>query len=133
MSQDNVDIVRSAFAARQSDGSEAALRFFASDVVWLPAEEWPDGAEYRGHDGMRRLTASFSENFDDLAFDVHELRDVGDRVLVRVDLTGIIKDSGQTIRQPRGFVVSDFRDGRFGHIQTFASWQEALDAVGLGH
>ena len=40
-----------------------------------------DGSAYGGHDGMRRIEAAFSENFDDFRFHVHETRDAQDRVV----------------------------------------------------
>lgn len=131
MSQENVEIVRKALVARNTKGIEAGLRFFTDDVVWEPADEWPDGMDYSGHEGMRRLNAAFAENFDGFGFDVHEIREAGERVVVHLDLIGRVKNSGQAIRQPRGIVVSDFRGGRFGHLRTFQSWREALKAVGL--
>ncbi|HXW58009.1 MAG TPA: hypothetical protein VEJ23_00890 [Solirubrobacteraceae bacterium] len=46
-------------------------------------------------------------------------------------MVGNIKGSGQFISQPLGFVLSDFRDGTLGHVRAFATWQGALEVVGL--
>jgi ketosteroid isomerase-like protein len=80
---------------------------------------------------MRRVTAAFSENFDDFRFHVHEMRDAQDRVVARVDMTGRIKHSGAEVSQRLGFVVSGFRGGTFREVRAFPSWSEALKAAGL--
>ena len=63
MSQGNVEIVRNAFQTLGTEGIDAALAFVSPDVVWYPTDRWLDDSAYRGHDGMRRLSAAFSENF----------------------------------------------------------------------
>ena len=131
MSQENVEIVRNAFHTFGAEGIDAALSFFSPDVVWYPIDRWLDGSAYRGHDGMRRLAAAFSENFDDFRYDVHDIRDAQDRVVALVDMTGRIKHSESEVSQRRGFVISRFRDGKFREVRSFPSWSEALKAVSL--
>jgi ketosteroid isomerase-like protein len=131
MSQENAEIVRAAFDTFRAEGIDAALSFFSPDLVWYPTDRWLDDSAYRGHDGMRRVAAAFSENFDDFRFHVHEMRDAQDRVVARVDMTGRIKHSGAEVSQRLGFVVSGFRDGTFREVRAFPSWSEALKAVGL--
>jgi ketosteroid isomerase-like protein len=129
MSQVNVELVRKAFEAFKSGGMESVLPFYAPDVVCYPISEWLEDPVYRGHDGALKLTA-WTDNFDDVAFEAHEIRDVQERVVVLAELTGQIKDSGVPIRQAFGVVYSDFRDGTTGEVRYFLSWQQALEAVG---
>lgn len=83
-----------AFAAYRDGGLEAALQCFAPDAVWyFDADEWVEDLAYRGHDGLRAAHAAWVENLDDFGFDVHGLRDLGGRVLVRADITGLVKNS----------------------------------------
>ena len=131
MSQENVEVVRDAFQTFSAEGIEAALAFYAPDCVWYPTDRRLEGSAYRGHDGMRRLQAAFSENFDDFRFAVHDMRDAQDRVVALIDMTGRIKHSGAEVSQRLGFVVSGFRDGMFRDVRAFPSWHEALEAVGL--
>ena len=129
MSQANVELVRSAVEAFRAGGIEAVLPFYAWDIVWFPAPEWPEDSAYRGHDGIRRQHALWNENFDDYAWEVHEIRDMAACVVVRAEMTGHFKGSGATIRQPVGLVVSGFRGGQIGEIRSFAGWQHALNAA----
>ena len=131
MSQENVEIVRSAFHTFGAEGIDAALSCFSPDVVWYPTDRWLDGSAYRGHDGMRRLATAFSENFDDFGYDVHDIRDAHDRVVALVDMTGRIKHSRAEVSQRLGFVISGFREGTFREVRAFPSWSDALKAVGL--
>jgi ketosteroid isomerase-like protein len=131
MSQENVEIVRNAFQTFGAEGIDAALPFFSPDFVWYPTDRWLDASAYRGHDGMRRLSAAFSENFDDFRYAIHDIRDAQDRVVALADMTGRIKHSGAEVSQRLGFVISGFRDGAFREVRAFASWSEALKAVGL--
>ncbi|MGH2965139.1 MAG: nuclear transport factor 2 family protein [Solirubrobacterales bacterium] len=130
-SQENVEIVRQAFRAFADGGVEAALASFAPDLALYVFPEWPGPSEYRGHDGLRALMAEWTENFDEFEMEVHEVREVGDRVLVLAETVGRIKGSGLPIRQPFGAVYWDFRDGRIGETRNFLTWREALEAAGL--
>jgi ketosteroid isomerase-like protein len=131
VSQENVEIVRNAFQTFGAEGIDAALPFFSPDLVWYPTDRWLDGSAYRGHDGMRKLSAAFSENFDDFRYDVHDIRDAQDGVVALVDMTGRIKHSESEVSQRLGFMVSGFRDGTFREVRAFPSWSEALEAAGL--
>jgi ketosteroid isomerase-like protein len=131
MSQENVEIVRNAFQTFSAEGIDAAVSFVSPDVVWYPTDRWLDGSAYRGPDGMRRLAAAFTENFDDYRFEVLDVRDAQDRVVALTEMIGRIKHSESSISQPVGLVVSDFRGGTFGKVRAFATWDEALKAVGL--
>jgi hypothetical protein len=123
--------VRRALEAANVGGVEAALPFYAADVVFYPVAGWAEDAEYRGHDGVRKLNAIFTKAFDDFAWDVREIRDAGERVLVLTDMTGRIKGSAAPIRERYAVVCSDFRDGTFGEVRFFKTWHEALEAVAL--
>ncbi len=131
MSQENIDLVEGAFAAFSAGNFDDALMFFTADAAWYTSDRWLEGSAYRGHDGLRRLVAGFTDNFDGLGYDVEEVRAVDDRVVALVHMTGRIKDSAQPISQPLGLVVSDFRDGAFGEVRAYATWRDALSAVGL--
>jgi len=130
MSQENVDLVRKAYDALNG-GIEGLLPFHPPDVVMYSIAEWPDDPVYRGHDGVRKLTAAWTDNFDNWGFEVHEIREEGNRVLAHAEMTGRIKDTGIPIRQPLSAVFSNFREGMIGEVRFFLTWQEALKAVGL--
>jgi ketosteroid isomerase-like protein len=131
MSEENVEIVRRGYTAFAENGVEGAIPFFTEDAVIYSIPEWPDDPEYRGHDGLRKLTRQWRENFDDFGMDVRELHDGGDTVVALVELTGQTKGSAIPMRMQIGAVFSEFRDGRVGRQDLFSTWDAALEAAGL--
>ena len=130
MPQENLEIVRQIYQAFAAGGIEAALPYLAPNGVLHPFAEWPGPSEYRGRDGLRRLLAEWTENFDDFEFEIHDIRAVGDRVLLLAEMVGRIRGSGVPVRQPLGAIWSDFRDDQIGEGRFFITWREALEAAG---
>ena len=130
MSEENVEIVRRGYAAFSEKGVEGAIPFFTEDAVIYSIPEWPDDPEYHGHDGLRKLTRQWTENFDSFGFDISELRDGGDTVIALYELVGETKGSAMPMRMQIG-AVSELRDGRIARQRLFSSWEGALEAAGL--
>lgn len=131
MSKENVELVGTTFGAFDEGGFEAMLPFFPPDVVWYPGPGWVEDTEHHGHDGVRRMAAVWTDNFDDLALSPCEMRDLGDRVLVLAEANARIKTTGAAIRQPYAMVYSDFREGKIGEVRFYLTWEEGLDRCGL--
>jgi hypothetical protein len=124
MAKESVD----AFSA----GIETLLAFYAPDVVCYPAPGWVDVAVCHGHDGFRQLSAVWSANVDHPTMEIHEVRDMHERLLILAEFIGRDKASGLPIRQPFGVINSDLReDGKVGEARFFLSWQDAREAAGL--
>jgi ketosteroid isomerase-like protein len=102
VSQENVELVRQGFHALRVGDIEAFLSFFPTDVVWHPFVEWPDDPVYRGYDGVRKLIAAWTDNFEDWGIEVREIRAAGTRVVALTEMTGETKGSRVPIRQPLG-------------------------------
>jgi ketosteroid isomerase-like protein len=133
MSQENVEVAKKFIEAYAAEaGIESALSVFPPDAVVYAFPEWVEKSEYRGHDGVRELTAVWTESFDDFAIEVEEVRDLGDRVVILGETTGRIKGTGVPIRQPVGAVFSNFRNGKIGEARFFMTKQQTLEAAGLG-
>src|SRR5687767_14618847 len=106
MSQENVELVRNAWDAVNS-GVETMLPLFPEVCILVPFPEWPDGPEARtGHDGIREMMASWTDNFDEFSVVLRDLRDLGDRVVGFGEQTARIRGSGVPIRQPIGQLCS---------------------------
>jgi ketosteroid isomerase-like protein len=131
MSQENVEIVRRGFAGFAESGSEGVIPFYTEDAIIYSIPEWPDDPEYHGHDGVRKLTRQWRENFDDFGLDLRELHDGGATVVALFELTGQTKGSALPMRMQIGAVFSGFTDGRIGRQRLFSSWELALEAAGL--
>ena len=131
MSQENVEIVRRAYAVLAEQGVEAALAFTdpefeATTPPGLASE--PD--TYRGHDGVRRWFGSFDGAMEGVRLEGQEFTAVGDKVLVETKLLGRGRTTGIETEQ-RAFLVWTLREGMVIGVQTFAERGQALEAAGL--
>ena len=133
MSSENLDLVRSIFAAFEQGDLEAWLALWDSDCEYRPALEGAvEGAEgvYIGRDAIRDWWRAFHDEWSEVRAEVHEIRDVGDRVVVLEVLRGRRRVSGIPMEQRFGHVLT-FRAGRLAVSEDYFSWEEALEAVGL--
>ena len=126
-----MELVHRALAAFNDGGIEALRPFLGPDPVLYPAPEWIEAQEYRGTEGLEYLVSVFEDNFDDWSWEVHDVRDAGDRVVALIEHGGRLKGSGAPISQPMGIVYSAIRDGRINKARFFQSWDQALKAAGL--
>ena len=85
---------------------------------------------YRGHEGIRDLLTLTDEVFDQFRYEVDDLVDAGDSVLVlgRIRARGI--QSGATGTQ-HGAILFQLRDGLIVTYRSYLDRTEALAAVGL--
>jgi ketosteroid isomerase-like protein len=132
MSQENVEVVRTAFQAFADRGLDAMAEFWDPDIVWRAAEGAIDDlGEMHGLAAVRRYVQEGLDVFDDVSFVVEELRDVGDdRVLSIQRLKGRAKLSGVEI-ELRYAGVNTVRDGKIVQVREYLSVEDALKAVGL--
>jgi ketosteroid isomerase-like protein len=129
MSEENVEIVRRAVEAYEREGLDGSMRYYDPEIEWSSTDESIEPI-YRGHDGVRRFFGSFAAEFDDLRYDVEELIDAGEQVIVTLRVGGRGKASGAPVEMPRSFVCS-LRDGRINRVRTYRERAEALEAAGL--
>ncbi len=131
MSQENLEAVRRTLAAFNSGEVEQVLasvhpEFEARIAPELSAE--PD--TYRGGSGVQRYFDSFREAFEQIRFGVEELTDAGESVVVGLRMTAAGKLTGIEVEQ-RNAGVWTVVEGKVARIDTYASFAEALRAVGL--
>lgn len=132
MCQENVAIVRSAFAALASEGPDGA-----ADAYWHPAINWRavDGApddvgEMHGIEAARAYVRDWYDMFDDFTSEPEELIAVrDDQVIAVIHNKGRAKQSGVTT-ELRYACVYTIRDGRWARVREYATKAEALKAVG---
>jgi ketosteroid isomerase-like protein len=128
MSQENVEIVRWAFAYEmygRGDRAEAAT-YFAPDFVMNPVEEGPS----YGLDSIRDNIEQWASAWEDLEVTAEEFLDAGDRVVVTACHRGRGRESGVTV-DARFYEVYTLRDGKVVRADEYAERAEALRAAGL--
>jgi ketosteroid isomerase-like protein len=131
MAQNNVEIMRRAYATLAEEGIDAALAFtdpqFEATTPPSLASE-PD--TYRGREGVRRWFGSFAGAMEGVYLEGQEFTPVGDKVLVDTKLHARGRTTGIETEQ-RAFLVWTLREGMVTRVETFADQGQALEAAGL--
>jgi ketosteroid isomerase-like protein len=131
MSQENVEIVRRAFAAVNRGDRETAIGLLHPEVVIDATRRVFNPTTYVGMRGIRQWMADTDETWEQFGFEASEVIDVGDKVVVIGRLFGKGKASGVRVGQPMAGIWT-VRDGRIvrGEIG-YTDRRVVLKAVGL--
>jgi ketosteroid isomerase-like protein len=130
MSQENVEIVRGTIDAWNRGDYEAWIEGFDSECEFRPLRAQLEGEAYRGHSGLRQFMDDLTLEWEQVRFEVSEIRDVGDKVLVLIRFQGRGRASGADLDVPIG-IVGKVRRGKITEARMFSDPHEALDAVGV--
>ena len=128
MSQENVEIVRRAFAYEiygVGDRAEAEA-IFDPDVVINPTEEGPS----YGLDAIRDNIEHWKGAWEELEVTTEEFIDAGNRVLVTAHHRGRGRGSGIEV-DTRFYLVYSLRNGKVVRSDEYADRADALEAAGL--
>ncbi len=128
MSQENVEIVRASFGAAQQGEVEKALSHYSENVVWFNRP--PEVGPHHGREGVVHAIGSFAQHFDDYWFEVEQLVDAGNDVVLLWRQGGKGKSSGAPISE-EGSTVFELKGGRICRAQVYSDRAEALEAAGL--
>ena len=134
MSQENVENLRAVLEALNL----AAWSRGESDMSLLdPKVTYEDttlpdhvGETYRGHEGVARATARWTEAYERLTIELERILGSGDRLVSVHTVRGRARHSGIEAEGPVAYVWT-FRNGKVIHFQSYRDPNEALDAVGL--
>jgi ketosteroid isomerase-like protein len=133
MSQENVELVRRAWAAAWSKPPDWALldALYGSDHDFESDYGAVNNAAYRGAGGFRGFLADQEETWDEWRHELDDVIEAGaDPVLVEARLVARGKHSAVTLEQRYGVVVT-VSEGKILRTQAFVALEEALEAVGL--
>jgi ketosteroid isomerase-like protein len=133
MSQENAEAFKRGLEAGNRGDIETLLEVLDPEVAWHSALHSLLGGEatvYRGHDGVREMLRDLDEAFDEIHFEISEIRDLGDRLVAIGRSRARRKASGADVKSPIGFVTK-FKNGKATSIRNYLDPKEALEAVGL--
>jgi ketosteroid isomerase-like protein len=132
MSQENVELVRSAIEAYSAGDRDAYFDFFAEDVEVCPdVSRFPEAEPFRGREEYRRFIADVDQSWEGGGSAViRELFPVGDRVVARTDWGGRGQASGIELRSSLT-LINTVRDGQIVKAEFFFDHAQALEAAGL--
>ena len=129
MSQENLELTRQAVDAFNRRDLGAYLELIDADVKFVAGGVTMEG-DYHGHAGIRRFWENILDVLPDLAIEIIELRDLGDRTLAagRVHGHGAGSD---TPFDETFWGITEWRDAKCVRWANFGTEAEALEAVGL--
>jgi uncharacterized protein len=131
MSAQNVEIVRRAYEAFNTDEPEAAIALLDPDVEWTLPAHFPDAETWRGRDRVVEGLRGMATSFGSLNLEVHELIDAGDRVVALVHIQGRAAVTGLNLS---GMGVDGhiwtLRDGRVVAVRMYGGTSDALAEIG---
>jgi ketosteroid isomerase-like protein len=128
VSQENVEIVRAAFAAYNRGDLGALTQSYDPDVVF----ETLLLGTHHGSEAIRLLYEENRETLSGYAIDPIELIDGGDKVVAVVQVSGVGPASQIAMENRDRFgLVFTIKDGRTVRQQSFRNREEALEAAGL--
>jgi ketosteroid isomerase-like protein len=131
MSKENVEIVKSLFAAFAERDQAAAETVLDPEVEIRPAiVGGPEGVVYHGLRGNRRFWHDVDAAWKEFRIEVEEFRDLGEQVLVLGRAFARGEGSGIALNEPVAWLAA-VREGRIVEFRSFSNQREALEAVGL--
>jgi ketosteroid isomerase-like protein len=121
--EENVQLVKSFFAAMGSYNKQDLLALAAEDIEWIiPGEGWPLAGTHRGHAELEAVVQKASEEVETQFPKPPEFVAQGDRVMVVGVATGKIKTTNRTFRDEWVFDIT-VRDGKVTKIREYIDTQ----------
>jgi len=126
----NAEAVRVLIDALNRDDMDSAVQRVDSQAELRPLRAKLEGGTYRGQDGLREMNADLRADWDELRFEIEELRESGDAVVVRGSLTAHGRVSGVDLAVPMGLLIR-VRDGNLVYWETFSDPDAAFREAGI--
>jgi ketosteroid isomerase-like protein len=129
MSQENVEVVRRAFAAWNAGDMDAFRELHDPDVILQTVQEWPEPGPHVGREAVMRFIEQLRDAWEaDTLEPTSDFSHAADRVAVRFIWRGVGHGPQSSMEFTGVFTV---RNGRIHGIEFFWSHADALEAAGL--
>lgn len=139
MSGGNVEFVEGLYAAGTAATDKNTLlaalpqiiaQMCDPEIEWIEDPQRADGRIYRGHAGVRESWERWLEAFDEYSFELEQILDCGEDVLVvgREQVRGAASGAPMTART---YAVLTIRDGKLLRYREFNDEHAAQQAAGL--
>jgi ketosteroid isomerase-like protein len=132
MSQENVEVVRTALEAMARDGLDAFALYWTDDIDHRAIEgAIDDRGPMHGREAVHAYVQDWLDTFDEFSVEPVELIDAGeDQVMAVLQIGGRAKLSGVETDLTYAAVYT-IRDGKVARGREYATREEALEAAGL--
>ena len=130
MSGENVEIIRRVYEAVARGDLGAASAYVHPEIEFHTYAESPAAGVYRGGDAVRKYNEELFEQFESVRFEIEEVVDAGERVVL-VSTQHAVPKGGQSEIDVRMTEVWTIRDGLLAERHSYSTRAEALQAAGL--
>jgi len=126
----NAKIVQTFYDALGRGDLEAAATCLSADVVWDTSARGADGTVVYGAEGVIDVIRDWLEVWEDVSFQVREMRDAREQTAghVRQQARGRVSGVRGAVD---AFATFKLGDGKIAAYREYPTWSAALDAVGL--
>ena len=134
MSQENVETIRRMIETANASGwdpESVVNEWVHPEARIYPAPDFPGPNVYVGREEVAAFIREWTSTFDDLRWELEQLIDLGDRVVVLARMIGRSRTTGTAIDWPFGALFGDFRGGMFAETRYFMDHTAALEAAGV--
>ena len=136
MSQENVELIRALAEAFQRRDHERAFDFYDLEIEWDASRQSqliPDLAGvYNGHEGVRTFWRGWLSAWEDLRFEIQDVRDGGDEIVLLIrDQRQWGRHTGIATDFPSYGMVFTIRGGKVVRLRSYPDQESALEAAGL--
>ena len=130
MSRSDAEIVRGGYEAFNRGDIDWMVEHMDPEIIWEDSAKLPDARTYRGVEEVRRYLESLFRHWDEIRYELEDVRDGPEGVLAFVRLVARGKTSGAAV-DARMAHVHVLRGGRGVHVRVFFDRETALEAAGL--
>jgi ketosteroid isomerase-like protein len=120
MAQESIEIVRAAIEAWNRSDFGAWIGAWDERAEFHPYGCSVEGHAYHGHDGLRQFVAEMAEDWEQVRFEVDEIRCAGEQVVALGRLRARERASGVERDVPLA-LVGVVRDGKIGYVRCAAT------------
>jgi ketosteroid isomerase-like protein len=131
VSENNVELHRRVIEAYNARDTEAFVALCDPQIEVHSVFAAPGGADYHGHDGVRRWHRDLEEAWGpDFRVEPEALFDLGEDTLMFSVLHGHGRQSGVKVAMPNA-QVARFRDGLIVYLKVYIHREDALSDLGV--
>ena len=130
MSEENVEIAGKMLRLIEQHDEEGFVECFDPDCEFLLPRNLLEGGSYRGHEGVRRAIADVYATWEEVSFEIEDIRPIGSCVVVLSRTTNVGRGGAPPVTYPTAYFY-EIRGGQILYFRPYQSVPEALAAAGL--
>jgi hypothetical protein len=126
---ENTELIRRGYEAWNRGDVEAVLDLLHPNIEWRGYTHIPESGTLVGRDQVRAWLVRFLEAWEELAIEVTELIEAGDRIVALVRFHALGRESGVPVEGGADAHVWTIREGQVVAVTLYQGTREGLEAV----